>query len=82
MKRKIFTALACAALCSIPAGNLRADGKDDISPTVAAPAENNIPISQEFDIEGSYSSDSEMKQGAAHHAPVGQRHHRRRHRGQ
>ena len=56
---------ACAALLVLAAGPLQADSKDDIAPPPAAPVESHIPISQEFDIEGSYSSPSEFKQGSA-----------------
>jgi hypothetical protein len=54
------------ALCSLAsAGLLRADPKDDLAPTVAPPAPSHIQISQEFDAEGSYSSNSELKQGSS-----------------
>ena len=62
MKRTI---LACTALVCLLAGPLRADSKDDISPTVSQSTETSIPISQEFDIEGSYEGGAEMKQGTA-----------------
>jgi hypothetical protein len=62
MKR---TTLACAALICLLAGPLRADSKDDIAPTVSESTETHIPISQEFDIEGSYEGGAEMKQGTA-----------------
>ena len=52
-----------ALFCYAP--GLWADPKDDLSPTVAAPETTNIPVSQEFDIEDSYASRSETKQGDA-----------------
>jgi hypothetical protein len=64
MNRKLLSALLILSLCILIPSRLRADAKDDLAPTIA-PATNNIPISQEFDIEGSYSSDSEFKQGRA-----------------
>jgi hypothetical protein len=63
MKRTILASAALACLFTGPL--LRADSKDDISPTVSEPAETNIPISQEFDLEGSYEGGAEMKQGKA-----------------
>jgi hypothetical protein len=42
-----------------------ADGKDDLAPTIAPPPDNNIPISQEFVMEDSYSGRAETKQGDA-----------------
>jgi hypothetical protein len=68
MKRKSFCAIACAVFGPILAGPLQADSKDEITPAVSEPTESSIPISQEFDIEGSYESGAEFKQG---NAPIG-----------
>jgi hypothetical protein len=66
MTKSIFSSvLLTAALCTLTALSLRADGKDDLAPTVAPPEQNNIPISQEFTMEGSYSGRAETKQGDA-----------------
>ena len=65
MKSKPCSALLVAALCSLTALSTRADGKDDLAPTVAPPQENNIPVSQEFTLEGSYTGESTTKQGNA-----------------
>ena len=56
-----------AALClSLLPCAAWADGKDDLSPTIAPPQQaTNIPISQEFDVEGAYASGSEFKQGSS-----------------
>ena len=70
MNQKFLSVLACAFLCPLASGILRADGKDDIAAPVSAPVESHIPISQEFDVEGSYSSPSEFKQGRGHLGPV------------
>ncbi len=65
MKQNLLSALMIAALCAVHPSGLFAGGKDDLAPTIAPPASNNIPISQEFEIEGSYDSGSEIKQGNA-----------------
>jgi len=65
MKSKPCTALLVAAMCSLTALSARADGKDDLAPTVAPPQESNIPVSQEFTIEGGYTGYSNTKQGNA-----------------
>jgi hypothetical protein len=49
----------------------RADSKDDLAPTIAPPPENNIPISQEFTLEGSYTGEAITKQGDAKLGGVG-----------
>jgi hypothetical protein len=64
MKRIPLRPLLILALCSLTPVGLRAGGTDEITPT-EAPASNNIPISQEFDVEGAYDSASTMKQGNA-----------------
>ena len=70
MKQSCF--LAALGVLALSAGSiLRGDGKDDLSPTVAPPQPAvNIPISQEFDVEGAYDSPSEFRQGNAHTGPV------------
>jgi len=65
MKTSLTTTLLTAAFCSLTASCLWADGKDDLAPTVAAPEETQIPISQEFTMEGSYTGTSITKQGTA-----------------
>jgi hypothetical protein len=70
MKLKLSSGLVVAACCCLAAPRLWADGKDDLAPTVSAPATDNVPVSQEFDVEGSYSSDSEFKRGNAHVGPI------------
>jgi hypothetical protein len=62
MKRTFLCCTALACLFTVP---LRADSKDDIAPTVSQSTDTHIPISQEFDIEGSYEGGSEIKQGSA-----------------
>ena len=59
-----FTLLA-AAFCSLTTLSVWADGKDELAPTVAPPQESNIPISQEFTLEGSTTGTSMTKQGSA-----------------
>ena len=65
MKPRIALLLLAAGFCSVSALNSRADGKDDLAPTVAPPEENNIPVSQEFTMEGGFSSRAVTKQGNA-----------------
>jgi hypothetical protein len=62
------SSLLVATCVSLSALSALGDGKDDLAPTVAAPEQSNIPISQEFLIEGSYDGKSETKQGSA---PIG-----------
>jgi hypothetical protein len=70
-KPNLPCALLAATLCALTAVSLRADGKDDITPTVAPPEESNIPISQEFAMEGSFTGRSQTKQGDAKLGSVG-----------
>jgi hypothetical protein len=66
MRTDILPLLLIAGFCTLTAEGLRADGKDDLAPTVAPPAQdNNIPVSQEFAMEGSYDGFSNTKQGNA-----------------
>ncbi|MCE0521666.1 MAG: DUF6268 family outer membrane beta-barrel protein [Methylacidiphilales bacterium] len=65
MKTSFSSALLAMAMCSLTALSARADGKDDLSPTVTPPEETNIPVSQEFIIEGSYTGNTTIKQGNA-----------------
>jgi len=65
MKSKLGSILLASAWCALTASSLRADGKDDLTPTVAPPQETNIPVSQEFTMEGSYTGSSTTKQGNA-----------------
>jgi hypothetical protein len=65
MKSNLSSVLLAAAFWSLTALSARADGKDDITPTVAAPEETNIPVSQEFTMEGSTTGTSITKQGNA-----------------
>jgi hypothetical protein len=70
-KSNLPSALLAVALCSLTALNLPADSKDDLAPTVAPPQETNIPVSQEFTMEGSYTGESTTKQGSAKLGGVG-----------
>jgi len=65
MKSNLPPILLAAALCSLTTLSVRADGKDDLAPTVAPPQESNIPVSQEFTMEGSTTGTSTTKQGNA-----------------
>lgn len=65
MNPNLSSILLAAALVSLTASSLWADGKDDLSPTIAPPQESNIPVSQEFTMEGSYTGTSITKQGNA-----------------
>lgn len=65
MKASLPCLLLASAFCAITAATLRADGKDDLSPTIAPPQDNNVPVSQEFDIDGGYSGRAVEKQGNA-----------------
>jgi hypothetical protein len=60
-----------ATCCSVSAFSAWGDGKDDLAPTVAAPEQVNIPVSQEFSMEGSYTGKSTTKQGSAPQGGVG-----------
>lgn len=63
---KYLAGLIFVTLLLLAPRELRADGKDDLAPTVSAPQPaTNIPISQEFDVEGAYDSNSDFKQGNA-----------------
>jgi hypothetical protein len=66
MNAKFAPLLLAAALGSLTFQGLRADSKDDLSPTIAPPQDNSLPISQEFDIDGGWSGRAQEKQGAAH----------------
>src|SRR5882762_9149603 len=57
--------LLLAALCSLTASSLRAEPEDSLTPTIAIPSSNNVPISQEFSLDSSYSGDAKTKQGNA-----------------
>jgi hypothetical protein len=65
MKSNLPSTLLAAAFCALTALSARADGKDDLAPTVAAPQDNTIPVSQEFTLESSYTGTSITKQGNA-----------------
>ena len=69
--KTLSSSLLVAACCSLSALSAWGDGKDDLAPTVAAPEQANIPISQEFTIEGSYTGKAETKQGSAQIGGVG-----------
>jgi hypothetical protein len=68
MKTKL-PALLLAAFGAVSLHDLRAadatDSKDDLSPTVAPQQDTNIPISQEFTVEGGWSGRAQVKQGKA-----------------
>jgi len=63
MKLNLTYALFVSALWAMLPTGLQADGKDSITPTVAAPS--SIPISQEFTLESSDTGKSITKQGNA-----------------
>jgi len=65
MKSNLPSTLLIAALCSFSALSVRADGKDDLAPTVAPAEQSDVPISQEFTMEGSTTGYSKTKQGSA-----------------
>jgi hypothetical protein len=65
MKPNLSSLLLIALLCPLNTGSLRADGKDAVTPTIAPPPENDVPISQEFNAESSFTGKSTMKQGSA-----------------
>ena len=65
MKPNLPSFLLAATFSAATALTLWADGKDDLAPTVAPPQDNNIPVSQEFIMEGGYSGRAETKQGDA-----------------
>ena len=65
MKLNLPSSLLVVACCSLSAFSAWGDGKDDIAPTVAPQEQTNIPVSQEFTIEGGYTGESTTKQGSA-----------------
>jgi hypothetical protein len=66
MNAKLVPLLLAGALTSLAVLTVRADDpKNDLSPTVAAPQDNNIPISQEFSVDGGWSGRAQVKQGNA-----------------
>ena len=65
MKSTLLSLTLAAVFCFAATCGARADGKDDLSPTVAPPQDNNIPVSQEFEMEGSTTGYAETKQGNA-----------------
>ncbi|HEY0256286.1 MAG TPA: DUF6268 family outer membrane beta-barrel protein [Candidatus Methylacidiphilales bacterium] len=71
MKSNIYSTMLVAVCCSLTAAAAWADPKDDLAPTVSAPEESSIPISQEFLINGSYTGNSTTKQGSAKLGGVG-----------
>ena len=71
MNRQTRFAVLIAALGCLAAGNVWADPKDDQAPAVTPPPDVNIPISQEFTLEGSYTGTSIIKQGNASLGGVG-----------
>jgi opacity protein-like surface antigen len=65
MKLKLTPSLLIAACCSLSTLAAWSDPKDDLAPTVAPPEQTNIPVSQEFTMEGSYTGKSTTKQGSS-----------------
>jgi len=65
MKLNLPSILLATAFSTLTASSLWADGKDDAAPAIAPPPETNIPVSQEFTMEGSYTGSSITKQGNA-----------------
>ena len=70
MKKLVLTSALLAA-CSMAATFGAPDPKDEITPTITPPQETNIPVSQEFNLEGGYTGRSEIKQGDAKIGNVG-----------
>ncbi len=70
-KLALPSALLLAACCSMTTAAWAADPKDEITPTITPPQETNIPISQEFNIEGGYTGRAGVKQGDAKIGTVG-----------
>jgi hypothetical protein len=59
-------AFLLAILGLLSAQALRADDpKNDLSPTISAPQDTSVPVSQEFDMEGGWSGRAQVKQGNA-----------------
>jgi hypothetical protein len=71
MKSNPAFAALMAVLCATSTLTLWADGKDDITPTIAPPEDTSLPLSQEFTMEGSYTGRSQTKQGDGHIGSVG-----------
>ncbi len=68
MKQNFTTALLIAGLGLLTATCIQADttdAKDSITPVVAPPPADNVPVSQEFSLVGSYAGDVSTKQGNA-----------------
>jgi len=68
MKFNFIAALLVAGTGCLVTSGLRAgtpDPKDSITPVVSAPPADNVPVSQEFLMQGSYAGNSTMKQGNA-----------------
>jgi len=64
----LLAALGLLAAPALRADNASASGtdtKDELSPTIAPPQDNGIPVSQEFTAEGSWSGRAQVKQGNA-----------------
>ncbi len=64
MNAKLPTVLL-ATLGLLTAPIVHADPKDELSPTIAPPQDNGIPVSQEFTTEGGWSGRAQVKQGNA-----------------
>ena len=72
MRLTLLSPFVIAAFCVLGAPSLWADSKDDLAPTVAPPpTDSNVPVSQEFTIEGGYTGTSITKQGSAELGGVG-----------
>lgn len=69
MKLSLTPVLLITSLSALACAHLHADPKDSLTPTVAP--ESNIPISQEFTLESSYTGKSITKQGSADIGGVG-----------
>lgn len=65
MKHYLLSVVLIAAFSCLTTSRLWADGKDALTPTVTAPQEDNIPVSQEFTMEGGITGKSTTKQGSA-----------------
>lgn len=65
MRQKLTFVLLVAAWCSLTASSLQATPEDALTPVVAPPPEDNIPVAQEFTMDSSFTGKSTMKQGNA-----------------
>jgi hypothetical protein len=65
MKMNFIAAALAAGFGAIGTVGLWADSKDAITPNLAPPSSESVPVSQEFSIVGSYAGDSTVRQGSS-----------------